>query len=82
MKLLALACIAVALVLLIILVRGNSEGFATKREKAETITSWWNKEPNPTYNKYRSANIQSDVVEYAKIKKLPEVTVDAVERIL
>lgn len=61
------------------------ENYVSKREKAEAIHGWWDKNSSPSYEKYKSDVKGSDVVEYTAVKKLKksgEVSVDSVEKII
>jgi hypothetical protein len=49
----------------------TTEGFATRREKAEAIWTWFSNNPSPSYNSFRKAmKGESNIVEYEDVKKL------------
>lgn len=60
---------AVAVVIVLVARKMCSEGFASKREKAQAIANWARTGHN-TYNSYRSAIPGADIVEYSDVKKI------------
>lgn len=63
--------------------RLTSEGYSSKREKAEEIADWWaSNRTSPSYTRYKKDIEQSDIVEYSKAKNLPSHTPDHIESII
>lgn len=82
--------LAILVVLLIVVSfflyrRLTKENYASRREKAQTITSWWQSNKNPSYERYKSEVPQSDVVEYSSVrdlKKEGKLNAQSVERVI
>lgn len=78
--------IAVVAVGVLMLMNMQSEGFSTKREKAETIFGWFKSQSNPMYTDYkRDLNGGSNIVEYEDVLKLyqnRDLTVESVEKVI
>ena len=62
--------VLVALVIIVILAMAHlmRENFSTRREKANSIFEWFNTTQAPTYNDYKRAISNSDIVEYEKVR--------------
>ncbi len=63
-------CTAIAILAVAIYMKQQTEGFASKQEKVDTIYSWWQGNVAPTYSNYKKDITGSDVVEYNKAKQL------------
>ena len=64
-------CMIVIITLLVIYIWNNqSEHYANKDEKANTIVEWFSKQNEPSYSNYQTAVPKSDIVEYSEAKKL------------
>ena len=62
-----------------------SEGFSSKREKAEAINTWWSNESSPSYKEYKNDIPHSDIVEYGKVKDLKKsggLSTDNIEKLI
>lgn len=81
-KLLAAALLLVVLLLIIY----EKERFATRREKATSIYSWFMGTPSKSYAKYkRDLGGKSNIVEYDDVMKLfkeKDLTVESVESVI
>lgn len=63
----------VAILIIIIYLEAEFEGFTTKEQKAEVIYKWFLQNPRPNYNKYKvDLTKQSNIVEYEDILKLKQ----------
>lgn len=65
-----IAIICVAVLLVIILIRGQSEGFSTVEEKAQQLSGWMTQHPTAPYVEYIQANPESNIVEYTKLRDI------------
>jgi hypothetical protein len=77
--------IAIAIVM-IYLFSVLREPYVSRREKAETIASWWKSDAPKSYENYKSAVSGSDIVEYSNVKKISKsggnVSADVVEGVI
>ncbi len=48
----------------------SSEGFSSKREKADKIVDWFQENDKPKYADFRDSLQKTDIVEYTEAKKL------------
>lgn len=74
------------LLLIVIYMYGRTEGFTTKREKAQAIYNWFNSTSNHNYVDYKAdMKQQSNIVEYEDVMGLfknRNLTVESVEKII
>ena len=85
-KKVAAACVVIVLTLMLGVHFWNTESFASRRDKAAAVVSWFDRTAHPTYVGYRQAlGGASDIVEYSDVMKLfrgRDLTVSNVERVL
>lgn len=82
--------VAILIVLLIIVFfflykRLTKENYASRREKARTITNWWQGNNDPSYERYKIEVPQSDIVEYSSVRELKKggnLDVSSVEKVI
>ncbi len=73
------ACIFIILALIYMKI-ANQEMFESRREKAEAISNWFNKNGGKeSYVKFRKDLPDVDVVDYEKIKALPSKAPEHIE---
>ena len=56
-------------ILLLLIKNKSSENYISKPQRATQLEKWWEKNKNPTFEKYSMEN-NSDIVEYSRIKDL------------
>lgn len=78
----AILVIFVIIVALYIYRTYYSEGFESKREKAQAIHKWFKDNKSPTYTRYKTEVPNSNIVDYEAVRLLPELTVNAIEAVL
>lgn len=84
-KILAVIILAV-IVFIFVCWHYQHEGFANKQEKANAIFTWFNNNPDPTYNSYaRDLKNESNIVEYEDVLSLfrqKNLTVSSIAKVL
>lgn len=66
-----LACVVVLVIVLVVLY-GESESFTDRNDKANAIATWFANHLNPRFTDYRD-DITPDIVEYSRMKQLCSV---------
>lgn len=63
--------------------KSRNESYVSKREKAEVINSWFEKNKSGGgYSNYKTEVEGSDVLEYSMVKSSPSKSVDTIERLI
>ena len=86
MAMAAIAALTITLILIYIQFIDDTEQFATKKDKAQTIVDWFAANANHSYTNYkRDLNNQSNIVEYEDAMSLfqnKNLTVDSVTSVI
>jgi hypothetical protein len=73
MQITVLATVAIIVIVVVVIISRN-ESFADRPTKIKAISQWFETQPNPSYNAYKTTFPTSDIVEYTAVKSGKDIS--------